>query len=124
MVGSAAHAVFEEPTCGTDNTIDSPAQIVESLAVMVASTNVTSIESLALQPPCVTVHVYVPFALTVVVFVVTPLLHKYESYPEGAVNVVDVPQTVTSAPKSITGLLTTTVISSVHETPFVVTVQV
>ena len=57
-------------------------------------------------------------------FVVPPLLHKYESYPEGAVKVVEVPQTVTSAPKSITGLLTTTVTESVHETPFVVTVQV
>ena len=102
----------------------SPAQIVESLAVMVASFNVTLIESLALQPPWVTVHEYVPFAVTVVVLVVPPLLHKYESYPEGAVNVVVVPHTVTSAPKPITGLFTTTVTESVHETPFVVTVQV
>ena len=103
---------------------DCPAQIVESLALTVAFTSVTSTASVALHPPCVTVHEYVPFELTAVVFVVAPLLHEYESYPDGAVNVVEVPQTVTSAPKSIKGLLTTTVTESVHETPFVVTVQV
>ena len=70
------------------------------------------------------VQEYVPFALTVVVFVVPPLLHKYDSYPEGAVNVVEVPQTVTSAPKSITGLFTATVTESVQETPLAVIVQV
>ena len=69
-------------------------------------------------------HEYVPFAETVVVFVVAPLLHKYESNPVGAVNVVEVPQAVTSFPKSITGLLTTTVTLSVQLTPLVVVVQV
>ena len=58
------------------------------------------------------------------VFVVAPLLHKYESYPEGAVNVVEVPQRVTSLPKSMVGLFTTTVTLSVQETPLVDTVQV
>ena len=98
--------------------------MVESLALAVAFTNVTSTASVALQPPCVTVHVYIPLALTVVMFVVPPLLHKYESYPEGAVNVVEVPQTVTSVPKSITGLFTATVTESVQETPLAVIVQV
>ena len=59
--------------------------------------------SLALHPPSETVHKYVPFAVTVVVFVVPPLLHKYESYPVGAVNVVEVPQAVTSEAKSMVG---------------------
>ena len=57
------------------------------------------------------------------VFVVAPLLHKYESYPEGAVNVVEVPQRVTSLPKSMVGLLTTTVTLSVQLTPLIVVVQ-
>ena len=58
------------------------------------------------------------------VFVVAPLLHTYESYPVGAVNVVEVPHTVTSFPKLIVGLLTTTVTLSVQLTPLVVVVQV
>ena len=96
-----------------------------SLAEIVATINVTSIESVALHPPWVTVHEYDPFALTVVVFVVAPLLHKYESYPVGAVNVVEVPQAVTSLPKSMVGLLTTTVTLSVQAFPFAsVTVHV
>ena len=93
----------------TESITVSPAQITESLAEIVASIKVTSTVSLALHPPSETVHEYVPFAVTVVVFVVPPLLHKYESYPLGAVNVVEVPQTVTSLPKSMVGLLTTTV---------------
>jgi hypothetical protein len=116
--------VLEEPPCGTESVAVSPAQIVESLAVIIASINVTSTASLALHPPCVTVHVYVPFAVTVVVFVVPPLLHEYESYPVGAIKVVDVPQAVTSLPKFRVGLFTTTVKLFVHETPLVVTVQV
>jgi hypothetical protein len=68
--------------------------------------------------------VYVPFAVTVIEFVVPPLLHAYKSYPVGAVNVVDVPQTVTSLPRSMVASLTTTVIESVHETPLIVVVQV
>ncbi len=91
---------------------------------IVSGTKTTSIESLALQSPWVTVHEYDPFAVTVVVFVVAPLLHKYESYPEGAVNVIEVPQAVTSLPKSMVGLLTTTVTESVQLTPLVVVVQV
>ena len=69
-------------------------------------------------------HEYVPLAITVVVLVVAPLLHKYESNPVGAVNVVEVPHTVISLPKSIVGLLTTTVTLSVQLTPLVVVVQV
>ena len=53
-----------------------------------------------------------------------PLLHEYESYPAGAVNVVEVPQAVTSLPKSMVGLFTTTVTESVQLTPLVVVVQV
>jgi hypothetical protein len=69
-------------------------------------------------------QVYVPFAVTVVVFVVAPLLQTYESYPVGAVNVVEVPQAVISLPRSMVGLLTTTVTLSVQLTPLVVIVQV
>ena len=59
------------------------------------------------------------------VFVVPPLLHKYESNPIGAVNVVEVPHTVTSFPKSMVGLFTTTVTLSVQAFPFAsVTVHV
>jgi hypothetical protein len=91
------------PIALTLKVVVSPAQITESLAVIVASINVTSIESVALHPPWVSAHEYVPFAVTVVVFVVPPLLHKYESYPVGAVNVVEVPHTVTSLPRSMVG---------------------
>ena len=108
----------------TESVTLSPIQITESLAVIIASINVTSIESVALHKPCVTVHVYVPIAVTVVVFVIAPLLHKYESYPVGAVNVVEVPQAVTSLPKLIVGLLTITVTLSVQLTPLIVVVQV
>ena len=87
----------------TESVNVSPAQITESLAEIVASINVTSIESLALHPPSETAHEYVPFAVTVVVFVVPPLLHKYESNPVGAVNVVEIPHTVTSLPRSMVG---------------------
>ena len=89
-----------------------------------SGTKTTSIESVALHKPSLTVHVYVPFAETVVVFVVAPLLQTYESNPAGAVNVVEVPQAVTSLPRSMVGLFNTTVIESVQLTPLVVTVQV
>ena len=57
-------------------------------------------------------------------FVVPPLLHKYESNPLGAVNVVEVPQAVISLPRSMVGLFTSTVTLSVQLTPLVVVVQV
>ena len=91
--------------------------------MIVTSISATSIVSLALHPPWVTEHAYVPFAVTVVVLVVAPLLHRYESYPLGAVNVVEGPQTVRSFPKSKGGLLTTTVTLSVQLTPLIVAVQ-
>ena len=50
--------------------------------------------SVAVQVPCVTVHLYQPDVLAVMLEVVNPLLHKYVANPLVALMVVDVAQTI------------------------------
>jgi hypothetical protein len=92
---------YDDAPAGTHNCVDCPWQM-ELLPVIVQTgvvLTVTVLLHVLTHPPAVVVVTeYVPAAVTVIQFVVAPLLHKYDAAPAGTHSCVDCPWQIVLLP--------------------------